>query len=389
MFKRIITIVLDGVGVGAAADAASYGDTGANTLAHVDQQVGGLVLPQLQQMGLGNILPLNKVAATDGPAIFGRMSPQGIGKDTTSGHWEIAGLINDRIFPTFPDGFPPEIMAELSAAIGRGFLGNYPASGTDIIRDLGAEHLATGKPIIYTSADSVLQLAAHTSVLSVEEQYRLCKAIRPIADRHEICRVIARPFSGNLGAFARVSGRKDFSMSPYRQTILNRLQGSDREVVAVGKINDIFCGSGIDRAIPTSSNREGMETTIRLIKEETAGFVFTNLVDFDTKYGHRLDCEGFARALVNFDTALQQLKNRMKPDDLLMITADHGCDPLCSGTDHTREQVPLLIWHQGLDNHIDLGIRDTFADIAATIADNFQLDGLAGASFLHSLSALR
>ncbi len=378
-FQRVVLITLDGVGVGALPDAGDYGDKGANTLLHVAQRCGGLNLPNLQRLGLGNIEPLPGVPPASSPlAAFGRMRERSAGKDTTTGHWELAGLIQEEPFPTYPCGFPEEIIGALAREIGIVPLGNVAASGTDILQRLGEEHLRTGRPIVYTSADSVFQIAAHEEIIPLERLYRICRTARRLLDPHRIGRVIARPFLGRTPAeFRRTANRKDFSLPPTAPTVLDRLTEAGFEVHAVGKVHDIFCGRGITRHLPTCSDADGMEQTRRALAEVKKGLIFTNLVDFDTLYGHRLDWRGFGVALEDFDRRLPGLMESLTPTDLLILTADHGCDPTTPGTDHTREYVPVLLWHREGKGR-DLGVRATFADVGAAIAENFGVELAAG-----------
>ncbi len=340
---RCLLITLDGAGAGALPDAAGFGDEGANTLGHVAEAVGGLRLPNLGAMGLGNIIPLDGVPPVPRPqAMFGRLSELSRGKDTTAGHWELMGAVTEKPFPLFPNGFPDEVIERFQEATGRGVLGNRPASGTEIIAELGQEHLRTGKLIVYTSTDSVFQIAAHEDVASVEELYGYCRQAREILrGPYEVVRVIARPFTGEPGGFVRTRDRRDFSVMPPR-TYLNLLAELKVPVHGVGKISQIFAGSGVTREHKTSSNADGIQRSLELMAELDEGLVFTNLVDFDMLWGHRNDPEGYARGLEEFDAAVPQLIACCRPGDLLIITADHGCDPLHPGTDHTREYVPLL-----------------------------------------------
>lgn len=340
---RCLLITLDGVGAGALPDADEFGNAGANTLGHVAEAAGGLKLPNLAALGLGNILPLKGVPPVPRPqALFGKLNEKSRGKDTTAGHWELMGVITEKPFPVFPEGFPPEVISQFEQKTGRGVLGNKPASGTEIIKELGEEHLKSGKLIVYTSADSVFQIAGHEDVLSVEQLYEVCRAAREIMrGDNEVVRVIARPFIGKPGGFTRTRQRRDFSVVPPR-TYLNILADLKMPVHGVGKISQIFAGSGITEEHKTESNADGIEKSISLMKELDEGLVFTNLVDFDMLWGHRNDAEGFAAGLEEVDAAVPDLMAACRPGDLLIITADHGCDPVHPGTDHTREFVPLL-----------------------------------------------
>lgn len=383
--RRVILIVLDSVGVGALPDAAEYGDEGSNTLGNTARAVGGLHLPHLGALGLGNILPVAGVPPAPHPeGAYGRMAEQSRGKDTTVGHWELAGLISPRPLPTYPNGFPQELVREFERRIGRPVLGNYPASGTVIIEQLGEEHLRTGRPILYTSADSVFQVAAHEEVIPLPELYRICEIAREMLQgEHAVGRVIARPFVGKPGHFIRTANRRDWSLPPPAETVLDRLTASGRSVLAVGKIEDIFAGRGITRAEHTRDNMDSVDKTLMLMSRHKAGLIFANLVDFDMRWGHRNDPQGYARGLEEFDARLPEIRAAMRPDDLLILTADHGCDPTTPSTDHSREYVPLLVWGPRVRPGVDLGTRATFADVAATIAEAF---GLApwpvGRSFL-------
>ncbi|MDK2896420.1 MAG: phosphopentomutase [Candidatus Atribacteria bacterium] len=373
---RSLLIVLDGAGIGELPDAAEFGDEGASTIPHVASSVGGLSLPNLEKMGLGAIAPIAGVSPKGTAGGYGKMEEQSAGKDTTTGHWEIAGLILEKEFPTYPQGFPAEIIDVFSQKIGRGVIGNYPASGTAIIEELGQEHMETGKPIVYTSADSVFQVAAHEEIIPVEELYRYCKIAREIlTGEHAVARVIARPFVGKPGAFVRTKRRRDFSLPPPSATILDILAESGFEVMAVGKIDDIFAGKGITQSIHVVNNRETIDGVLKFMTGGERGLIFANLVEFDMNYGHRNDPAGFARALEDFDKWLMEILKAMTDEDLLIITADHGCDPTAPGTDHTREYVPLLAYYPGLNKRVNLGIRQSFADIAATLAKIFGVRG--------------
>lgn len=368
-------IVLDGVGIGALPDAHLYGDEGSNTLGNIARQVR-LKLPHLTRLGLGNIAPLEGIDPQEQPlAAYGKMGERSPGKDTTTGHWEMAGIILDKPFPLYPEGFPPEIIEEFEKRIGRKVLGNKPASGTVIIEELGAEHMATGKPIVYTSADSVFQIAAHEEVIPLEELYRMCEVARELLQGdHAVGRVIARPFVGTPGNFQRTANRHDYSLAPPSPNMLELVQQKGLEVIGVGKIGDIYAGKGITRSIPTKSNMDGVDQTVRTWREMKAGLLFTNLVDYDMKYGHRNNVEGFAGALEEFDARLPELMEILEEDDLLIITADHGVDPTTPSTDHSREYVPLLIYGKNIKPGVNLGVRSTFADVGATIAEYLGAD---------------
>jgi phosphopentomutase len=384
--KRAIIIVADGVGCGGAPDAAAYGDAGADTLGNLARAVGGLTLPNLQALGLGNLTAIAGVREAAAPrAAWGVMREASAGKDTITGHWEMAGLVTTQAMATFPNGFPREITAPLRTAAGRGLLGNKTASGTAIIDELGPQHMATGDLILYTSADSVLQLAAHEQVVPLPELYRICEAARAIADRHQIGRVIARPFVGQPGAFRRTYNRRDFSLVPPAPTLLDHLRDAGQSVVGIGKISDIFAGRGLTFTMHSEGNRDGLHLTLEALATLDRGLLFVNLVDFDMLYGHRNDAAGFVRALAELDAWLPSFEAAMRPEDAAFITADHGNDPTTPGTDHTREQVPLLAFGPGV-HPARLGTRASFCDLGQTIADGLGTGPLAsGESFLAAL----
>ena len=390
MIRRVVLIVLDGVGIGALPDAAEYGDQQAATLPHVAAAVGGLRLPHLGRFGLGRLADIAGVPPVQTPlACFGRMAEKSPGKDSVTGHWEIAGVILEQGFQTYPQGFPEEVIEAFTRLAGRRPLGNIAASGTDILRQLGEEHLRSGRPIVYTSSDSVFQIAAHEEVLPPAELYRLCREVEKILVPYNVCRVIARPFVGEHAAnFRRTAGRHDFPQAPPAPTLLDRLQKRGLTTCGVGKIHDLFAGRGLTIHLPTKNNCEGMERTLQALKQVTSGLIMTNLVDFDMLYGHRLDVNGFASALEIFDVWLPQLCSALTAQDLLLITADHGCDPTTEGTDHCREYVPLLAWGPSLKSANDLGTRSSFADLGATIAEFFGLRGEAGESFFPQLEGV-
>lgn len=382
--KRVVLIVLDGVGIGETPDAARYGDQGSNTLVNLARVQRGLFLPHLTRLGLGNIAMIEGVSPQEKPqASYGKMLEKSMGKDTTTGHWELAGIVLERPFPTYPHGFPNEIIEPIERRSGRKFLGNKAASGTAIIEELGEQHVKTGYPILYTSADSVLQLAAHEDVVPLAELYHICEIARDACHgEHEIGRIIARPFTGEPGAFQRTKSRKDYSIVPPYKTVLDYMVEKGLEVWGVGKIEDVFANRGITKSNHTTDNRSGMDFTIELLEKDFSGLIFTNLVDFDSKYGHRNDTEGFAKALAEFDQMLPQLLDKMNEQDMLIITADHGCDPTTESTDHSREYVPLLVYGPALKQGIDLGIRGSFADVAATLTEIFHLPkSINGKSF--------
>lgn len=367
---RVTLIVLDSVGCGDAPDAAAYGDLGSNTLGNIARAVGGLKLPNLGLLGLGNVTEIKGVPPVQRAAgAYGRLTEVSAGKDTTTGHWELAGVILDRPFPTYPEGFPTGLMATYEARIGRGTLGNYPASGTEIIKELGEEHLRTGKPIIYTSADSVFQVAAHEEIIPIDELYGLCETARDLlTGEHAVGRVIARPFIGRPGNFARTERRKDFSLEPPADTILDVVKAAGQEVMGVGKIEDIFAHRGLTASVHTGNNMAGVDAIVDLLAQDKAGLIFANLVDFDALYGHRNDPQGYAAALEAFDRRLPEIISGLGHGDALIVTADHGNDPTTAGTDHSRERVPILLYGERLRRHYNLGTRPSFADVAATIA---------------------
>ena len=386
MRRRAIILVLDGVGVGAAPDAAEYGDAGSDTLGNLARALGGLALPNLAEAGLGNIAAIDGVEPTATPrGAWGRMRPASAGKDSTTGHWEIAGIHLERPFPTYPDGFPAELLDAFARATGRGVIGNVAASGTEIIARLGQEHEATGKWIVYTSADSVFQVAAHEGVVPLEELYGACEAARSLlAFPHDVSRVIARPFVGRVGQYARTANRRDYALAPPEETLLDDLAAAGVPRAGVGKVDDLFAGRSL-RARHTQGNGEGIAAILEWLQGEQGGLLFANLVDFDTLYGHRNDPAGFERALREFDDALPELGAALREDDLLFITADHGNDPTTSSTDHAREFVPLLVLGDAV-HPVSLGERGTFSDLGATVAEwlNVGFRG-RGTSFLPEL----
>jgi phosphopentomutase len=383
-FERITLIVLDSLGMGEMPDAAEWGDAGADTLGHICES-REVALPNLRAWGLGNIRHLSGVAPIAEPrASFGRCALRSNGKDTTTGHWEMAGIILERAFPTYPNGFPPDIIERFVAeARVPGVLGNYPASGTEIIKELGDEHVRTGKPIVYTSADSVFQIAAHEEIVPLTRLYEICETARNILrGPHEVGRVIARPFVGEPGAFKRTENRHDYAVPPPREMLLPIISGAGLDVVAVGKISSIYDAAGVTKELPGKNNDQSIDETIAALRDDTRGLVFSNLVDFDMLYGHRRDTEGYARALEHFDSRLPEIESAMRDRDLLIITADHGNDPTFRGTDHTREYAPLLVFGKRARAGINLGDRASLSDIGQTIADNFGLKLPAGESFL-------
>ena len=373
--NRVILIVLDSVGIGYLPDAHLYGDEGSNTLGHIVEKYPALHIPNMISLGLGNIDLNNLLPKVENPlASYGKAMEQSAGKDTTTGHWEIAGTILEKPFPTFLDGFPTSFMADFEAAIGSKTIGNYAASGTAIIDDLGDEHVRTGFPIVYTSADSVFQIAMHESVIPIEKQYEICQIARDmLTGDYEVGRVIARPFVGASGQYTRTSRRKDFATMP-PDNVLDAINKQGKEVLGIGKIYDIFAGKGITRSIKTANNQEGIEATISAIENDKASLVFTNLVDFDMHFGHRRDVVGYAQCLEAFDAKLPEIMSKMKEDDILIITADHGNDPTWTGTDHTREYIPILIYGQNVPKAYNFGVRNSFVDIASTVADALGMD---------------
>ena len=384
---RVFIIVLDSLGAGALPDAASFGDAGAFTLRSLHES-GRLEIPNLRSLGIGNIEGLGFLGAADSPrGAFARCAEKSAGKDTTVGHWEIAGLVSEKPLPTYPHGFPPEVIEAFERAVGRGSLVNATYSGTEVIADYGDEHVRTGKYIVYTSADSVFQIAAHESVVPLGELYAACEKARALlVGEHAVGRVIARPFTGESGSYRRTANRRDFSLAPPSPTMLDLLSSAGRDVIAVGKINDIFAGRGVTGAIHTEGNADGMEKTLSVAARDFDGLCFVNLVDFDMIYGHRRDVAGYAAALNEFDRFLPSLIERFRPDDALFITADHGCDPAYTGTDHTREYVPLLVCGENIAP-TDLGTRETYADISATALEMSGVENtLAGASFASQIA---
>jgi phosphopentomutase len=379
---------LDSVGCGDAPDAAAYGDEGANTLGNIARAVGGLNLPNMSRLGLGNLSDIEGVPnVKDTIGAYGRLSEVSAGKDTTTGHWELSGVILDRPFPTFPTGFPDRWMAEYEARIGRGTLGNYPASGTEIIQNLGAEHMRSEKPIVYTSADSVFQLAAHEEVISVDQLYHFCQIARELLTGDlAVGRVIARPFIGRPGEFTRTERRKDFSLEPPADTILDVIKNSGMDVIGVGKIEDIFAHCGLTKSNHTGNNMAGVDAIIEFLNTNTEGLIFANLVDFDALYGHRNNPRGYADALESFDRRLPEIMASLRDSDILIITADHGNDPTTVSTDHSRERVPIMIFGKYIKKGVNLGIRESFADVAATIAELLDVEwGVVSNSFAQAL----
>ncbi len=370
--SKVILIVTDSMGIGALPDAANYGDAGADTFGHILENKKDMKTPNLIKMGIANIdgVSWKGAAVKDPVGAFGKMAEISKGKDTITGHWEIAGIYTDTPFKTYPDGFPESFIKAFENAIGTEVLGNYPASGTEIIEQLGPEHEATGKPIVYTSADSVFQIAANTDVIPLEKLYEICEEARRLLVGDVACgRVIARPYVIENGKRTRTSDRRDYAVSPPEDTVLDKVKATGKTVYAVGKISDIFNGKGVTQAVHTDSNMDGVDKTIQALGMDFDGFVFTNLVDFDSKYGHRRDPQGYGQCIEEFDARLPEIMGAMGEDDVLMICADHGNDPVHSGFDHTREYVPLLVYGKKVKAGANLGIRKTFADVGATVAD--------------------
>lgn len=387
MFKRIIWIVLDSVGVGEMPDAAAYGDAGSDTIGNIVRR-RGLNVPNLCRLGLGNLKPTPGLPKAEHPqGAFGRCTLASPGKDTTTGHWEMAGIHLAKPFPLFPHGFPPEVMEPFERQTGRRAIGNKAASGTEIIKELGAEHMRTGSPIVYTSADSVFQIAAHEQVIPLPELYRMCEIARSILrGPYEVGRVIARPFEGQPGAFMRTANRHDYAVPPPPGMLLDKLCSNRVGVSSIGKIYDVFLGRGIGPHVTTKSNADGMAKTLDAMQHFDAGLIWTNLVDFDQQYGHRNDVEGYARALEEFDAWLPEFRAALRDGDLAILTADHGCDPTTPSTDHSREYTPLLVFGPRARPGVDLGLRATLSDIGQTVADNFATSIAHGTSFLREIS---
>ena len=386
-FNRITLIVLDGAGIGAMPDAPEWGDAGSDTFGHICES-RQLNLPNLQRLGLGNIRPLHGVSAIERPrGSYGKCALKSNGKDTTTGHWEMAGIILERAFPTYPNGFPQSIIDQfIEQTQVPGVLGNVPASGTEIIKELGEEHVKTGKPIVYTSADSVFQVAAHEEVIPLKRLYEICETARNILrGEHEVGRVIARPFLGEPGSFYRTENRHDYAVPPPRENLLPLLSQNGLDVVCIGKIASIYDSAGVTQDLTAKNNEQSTDQTIRALHENTRGLIFSNLVDFDMLYGHRRDTEGYARALEHFDSRWSEIESAMREDDLVMISADHGNDPTYRGTDHTREYAPLIVFGKRAKPGVNLGTRRSLADIGKTIAENFGLHLAAGESFLSGI----
>jgi phosphopentomutase len=389
-YKRIFLIVMDSVGIGEAEDAERFGDKGANTLGHIAEKMNGLHMPNMSKLGLSNIEPVEGIEKADSPlAFYTKMQEASNGKDTMTGHWEIMGLNIQTPFKVFPDGFPDELLAELEEKTGRKIIGNKPASGTEILDELGEEHMKTGALIVYTSADSVLQIAAHEDIVPIEEQYKICKLARELTldEKYMVGRIIARPFVGEPGNFKRTANRHDYALKPFDRTVMNELKDSQLDVIAIGKISDIYDGEGVTESLRTVSNMDGMDKLVQTLDMDFTGLSFLNLVDFDALFGHRRDPIGYGKALEEYDARLPEVFGKLKEDDLLIITADHGNDPVHPGTDHTREYVPLLVYSPSMKGGKELPLRETFADIGATVAENFQVNlPKYGKSFLNELN---
>jgi len=370
--SRVIWIIIDSVGIGELPDADKFGDVGANTIGNIVKSQGDINMPNIVDMGIGNIDGVDFLEKADKPAAaFSNCAEISQGKDTTTGHWEMAGIVVDEPFKTFPNGFPKDIIDEFEKQTGRKVVGNKPESGTVILDELGEHQIKTGDAIVYTSADSVLQIAAHEEIIPLEELYNMCKIARKImSGDNAVARIIARPYIGNKkGSFERTSNRRDYSVDPFKTTVLDNIKGSGLDVIAVGKIEDIFNGKGITEAVHTKDNMDGVDKTIKYIKSNNRGLIYTNLVDFDSKYGHRRDPKGYKKAIEEFDTRLPEIIEAMKEDDILIINSDHGNDPTYKGTDHTREYIPVLIYGDRIKTGVNLGVRSSFCDIGATIAD--------------------
>lgn len=392
-FKKMHVIVMDSVGIGEAPDAKSFGDEGSHTLGHIAEHMDGMYIPNLTKMGLGNIAPLHKVDVVEAPtAFYGKMQEASVGKDTMTGHWEMMGLNIDKPFKVYPEGFPQSLLDELERRTGRKILCNLPYSGTKVIEDYGKEHMATGALIVYTSADPVMQIAAHEDIIPVEELYKICEIARELtlAPDYLVGRVIARPFVGEPGNFTRTSNRHDYALKPFERTTMNEMKDAGYDVIAVGKISDIFNGEGVTEAIRTKNNMDGMDKYAEVVRKDFTGMSFLNLVDFDANFGHRRDPQGYGEALEQFDARLPEILEALGEDDVLMITADHGNDPTFPGTDHTREYVPLLVYSPRFAQVTEMPLNETFADIAATIAENFDIKAPTyGKSFLPLLEATK
>lgn len=390
MYKRIFLVVMDSVGIGEAPDAEKYNDKGSNTLGHIAEHMNGLNMPNMQKLGLGNIHPLKGIEKAEKPlGYYTKMEEKSVGKDTMTGHWEIMGLYIDTPFQVFENGFPDELINEFEKRTGRKVIGNKPASGTEILDELGEEHVKTGDLIVYTSADSVFQIAAHEDIVPIDELYRYCEIARELTldEKYMVGRVIARPFVGEPGAFKRTPNRHDYALKPFGKTVMNTLKDNDFDVLAIGKISDIYDGEGVTESLRTVSNMDGMDKLMDTMRMDFTGLSFLNLVDFDAIYGHRRNPQGYGEALEEYDARLPEVLEALKEDDLLIITADHGNDPVHHGTDHTREYVPLLAYSPSMKEGKELPIRQSFADIGATVAENFKVElPEHGVSFLQEIT---
>ena len=388
MARRVIVIVLDSVGIGELPDAALYGDVGSNTLLNIKKQRNDMELTHMNRLGLSSIDGASALGDENEPiGAFGKLAEHSKGKDTTVGHWEIAGIHVNEALPLYPNGFPADLIAQFEDLIGRKTIGNTVGSGTAIIERMGDEHVATGYPIIYTSADSVFQIAMHEEIIPIKEQYVISKLARDmLIAPHNVSRVITRPFIGTSGSYKRTTNRKDFSLEPIGPTMLDHIKAFGLTVAAVGKIEDIFAGKGVTQVMHTKNNMDGVDKTLQYMDSVKDGLIFTNLVDFDMLYGHRNDVDGYAKALMEFDSRVPDIINRMNDEDMLILTADHGCDPTTPGTDHTREYVPLLVYGVLIRQGVNLNTRESFSDIAATILDYLGVDGkIQGKSFLQEV----
>lgn len=384
MVKRVILIVLDSVGIGELPDSANYGDIGSDTLGNISKAVKGISLPNMEKIGLGHITDIKNINKVQSPTgAFGKCAELSIGKDTVTGHWEIAGLVLREPLNTYPNGFSEEIIKEFEEKIGRRIIGNKVASGTEIIKELGEEHVKTGYPIVYTSADSVFQIAAHEEVISLDELYKMCKIAREMfVGEKVIGRIIARPFRYINGEFTRTANRRDFALDPFEKTMLDYIKQKGLNVMAVGKIEDIYNKKGITEAVHINGNMDGVDKTLEYMKKDKDGLIFTNLVDFDMLYGHRNDFEGYAKALIEFDNRVPEIISNMKDEDVLILTADHGCDPTTGSTDHSREYVPVLIYGKQIKSGINIGIRNSYCDIGKTVLSLLNVENiLYGESF--------
>jgi phosphopentomutase len=386
-----VVIVLDGVGAGEAPDAAEYGDRGSNSLSNTSVAVGGLHTPHMEAIGLGHLTPILGVEAViPTRGAYGRMQPASVGKDSINGHWELMGVCLTDPFPTYPDGFPEDVLAEFKRLTGLEVLGNKPASGTEILKELGLEHMRTGKPIVYTSGDSVFQVAAHELVIPIERQYEICSLARKmLTGKHGVGRVIARPFLGDDPSnFYRTLNRRDYPMPPPEDTLLDILSAAGKKVVGTGKIDDLFGGRGLSGTKHSEDNQSSLQGLLEYLDEDFEGLIFSNLIEFDMVYGHRNDARGYANALEAFDRTIPAIREKMGPADLAMIVADHGVDPTTPGTDHSREYIPLLVFGEAVKNNVNLGIRTTFCDVGATLAEVFSVKPpRTGTSFLKEILA--